>query len=236
MGDVVCADFALSQPLFAQLVDDLESDWDDCQGEEEFYKVAKFAMVLLSTFLCGLRGKEVMKSDIAGFLKYLDIGASDVFYPHVIIALLGRLKGEVGEQYHMVVMARVTKSRTMAGRWTDRLVKCLLHTRRRNGFVYVDGKGNQSKIGSFDDDFHERLYRVKMRMPYLFEPGIEINIVYSLRRLGRRGSTSEATNGGVPREDIELNNRWSVSLQTWQTRHTDSNRFSMCSGSTTNQT
>jgi hypothetical protein len=100
MGDVGCSDFALSKPLFLELVDDLKDDSDDCQDEGERFKVAGFAMVLLSTFLCGLRGEEVMKSDIAGLLKYLDIGATDIFHPHVIIALLGRLKEEeVGEQY-----------------------------------------------------------------------------------------------------------------------------------------
>jgi hypothetical protein len=92
MGDVVCSDFALSKALFLELVDDLENDWDDCQDEGERFRVAGFAMVLLSTFLCGLRGEEVMKSDIAGLLKYLDIRATDIFHPHVIIALLGRLK------------------------------------------------------------------------------------------------------------------------------------------------
>jgi hypothetical protein len=81
-----------------------------------------------------------MKSDIAGLLKYLDIGATDIFHPHVIIALLDRLKGEVGEQYHMVVMARVTKSGMMAGRWADRLAKCLIDRGRRNGFVFVNKK------------------------------------------------------------------------------------------------
>jgi hypothetical protein len=157
MGDVVCSDFALSKFLFVELVDDLESDWDDCQSADDAFKVASFAMVLLSTFLCGLRGEEVMKSDIAGLLKCLDIGAADVFFPHVIIALLGRLKGVVGEQYHMVVMARVTKSGTMAGRWADRLARCLIDKGRKNNFaVCVDKKGNQAKIGSFDD-FHERL-------------------------------------------------------------------------------
>jgi hypothetical protein len=99
-------------------------------------------MVLLLAFLCGLRGKEVMKTDISGLLKYLDIEASDIFYPHVIIALLGRLKGEVGEQYHMVVMARVTNSGLMSGRWADRFARCLIDRGRRNGFVYVDKKGN----------------------------------------------------------------------------------------------
>jgi hypothetical protein len=208
MGDVVCSDFALSKPLFLELVDDLEDDWDDCQNEVERFKVAGFAMVLLSTFLCGLGGEEVMKSDIAGLVKYLDIGVTDIFHPHVIIAFLGRLKGEVREQYHMVVMARVTNSDTMTGRWADQLAKCLIDRGRRNGFVFVDKKGNQAKIGSFDEDFHERMYRVKMRVPHLFELGIEINVVYSLRRSGQRGSTSEATNGGVPREVVELNNRW----------------------------
>jgi hypothetical protein len=47
----------MSKPLFLELVDDLEDywdDWDDCQNEGERFKVTGFAMVLLTTFLCGL--------------------------------------------------------------------------------------------------------------------------------------------------------------------------------------
>ena len=47
-----------------------------------------------------------------------------------------------------------------------------------------------------------------MAKPHMFEPNLILGDAYRLKRLLRRGSTSEATNNGVPREVIELNNRW----------------------------
>jgi hypothetical protein len=43
-------------------------------------------------------------------------------HPHVVNPLIGRLKGETGEQFHTVIMARVTKSGVMTGRWEDTLM------------------------------------------------------------------------------------------------------------------
>ena len=74
--------------------------------------------------------------------------------------------------------------------------------------MFADKNGKQSKIGDYDDMFHERLYRVKLAYPHLFQPGIDIRQVYSLRRSLRRGSNTEALNAGVPQPIIELNNRW----------------------------
>jgi hypothetical protein len=47
-----------------------------------------------------------------------------------------------------------------------------------------------------------------MLKPHLFEPGLNIVDAYSLRRSLRRGSTPEAINWGVPKDLIEMNNRW----------------------------
>jgi hypothetical protein len=208
MGDIVVSDYALSKDIYLELMNQLEEDWDDAYTEAEKDKVATFANLLNYGYLCGLRGEEIMKTDISGFLKYLDIGASDLTNPHVIVPLIGRLKGETGERYHMMVLARVTTSGVMAGRWADRMGRSLIRRRRRNGFMFVDAKGNQAKIGQYDDEFTERLTRIKMLKPHLFEPGLNIVEAYSLRRSLRRGSTSEAINRGVPKDLIEMNNRW----------------------------
>jgi hypothetical protein len=149
-----------------------------------------------------------MKMDVAGFLKYLDVGAGDVENPHVIVPLIGHLKGETGERYHMMVMAGGTVTGVMAGQWADRLGRSLLRKRKKNGFLFVDTQRNQAKIGQYDDEFTERLTRIKMLKPHLFEPGLNIVNAYSLRRSLRRGSTSEAINRGVPKDLIEMNNRW----------------------------
>jgi hypothetical protein len=74
--------------------------------------------------------------------------------------------------------------------------------------MFGNDKGVLRKIGEYDDEFHERLFRAKLANPNLFEPSIQIAQVYSLRRSLRRGSTSEATNAGVSEAIIEINNRW----------------------------
>ena len=208
MGDVVVTDFALSKPIFFEMMKHLELDWRESVTNEERDGVVEFAGMLLFGYLLGLRGEEIVKVDIGGLIKYIDVGAGHESHPHVIVPLVGRLKGETGERYHMLPMARVTVGGVQSGLWTDRLVLSLVRRNRRNGFVFVDDKGKQRKIGFYHGLFHDRLSRVKLTKPNLFEPNLEIADAYSLRRSLRRGSTTEATNAGVDPKIIDLNNRW----------------------------
>jgi hypothetical protein len=208
MGDIVNSDYALSKEIYLELIDQLEADWEDTQSNEEQDEVAEFAHLLNSGFLCGLRGEEIVKLDILGFLKYLNIAAKDPKYPHVVNPLIGRLKGETGEKFHPIIMARVTASGVMAGRWADRLAASLLRRGRKNGFICVNKRDDQARIGQFDDIFKERLSRAQVEKPYQFDPMVSIGEVYSLGRSLKRGSTSAATNSGVTRYIVELNNRW----------------------------
>jgi hypothetical protein len=69
-------------------------------------------------------------------------------------------------------------------------------------------RGRQAKVGDYDDEFLDRLVRVRARKAKLFDPGVNVVEVYSLRRSLRHGSTTRATNAGVSKEIIEMNNRW----------------------------
>jgi hypothetical protein len=40
----------------------------------------------------------------------LEIGSQYLEFPHLVVPLLGRLKGEMGERYHMMILARETAS------------------------------------------------------------------------------------------------------------------------------
>ena len=62
--------------------------------------------------------------------------------------------------------------------------------------------------GDFEGEFMERMIRLKIARPGLFEPGIEIAWSYSLFRFLRRGSTTEVVRNRVAQDVIELNNRW----------------------------
>eukprot|EP00980_Cylindrotheca_fusiformis_P003587 scaffold795_cov113-Cylindrotheca_fusiformis.AAC.4 len=209
MGDATVTDRALSKLIYWELLKDLERDWNACTTHEQRFQVAEFANLLNFLYLTGLRGEEGMKIDVAGFLKYLDAGFVHPTHPHVVLPLLGRLKGEQGERYHLVFMVRVTRSGVQAGDWADRFGQLVaFHKGWRNGWLFRRPDGEQAKIGSFDAEFTARLMRVQEAQPDLFEPNLVVGDAYGLRRSPRRGSTSEASNSGVRREVIELNNRW----------------------------
>jgi len=121
MGDKVVHDYALSKSILLQLLEQLVQDFDNALHEEEKDDIIEFAAILLLGFLLGLQGEEIMKTDILGLLKYLDVGAGNEEFPHVVVPLIGRLEGELGECYHMLIMARVTRSGIEAGKWMDLL-------------------------------------------------------------------------------------------------------------------
>jgi hypothetical protein len=73
-----------------------------------------------------------VKVDVVGFLKYLFAGGEHEECPHVVVPLLGRLKGETGVRYHTVIFARVTNSGLEPGKWADRLGESLRRRSIRN--------------------------------------------------------------------------------------------------------
>jgi hypothetical protein len=208
MGDVVRSDFAVTSQIIKALLETLNEEWEDAVTLETRTRIAEMAFVLVAGYCCGLRGEEITKIDLAGLLKYLEPGRLDTEYPHAIVPLIGRIKGETGERYHMMVLARETKSGIQAGIWADRIAEVNKARKRDRGPVFRTKKGHRAKIASFEAEFLERMIRLKIARPGLFEPGVDISESYSLFRSLRRGSTTEATKNRVAQDIIELNNRW----------------------------
>jgi len=208
MGDVVRSDFAVTSDIINALLRSLNEEWEDAASWEARAKIAEMAFVLIAGYCCGLRGEEIVKIDLAGLLKHLEVGKQDVAHPHVIVPLLGRIKGETGERYHMMVLARETQSGIRAGLWADRVAAVSKEHKRERGPVFRNKKGERAKIGDFESEFLERMIRLKISRPGLFEPGVDISDSYSLFRSLRRGSTSQAVKMRVDQDIIELNNRW----------------------------
>ena len=121
MGDVVRSDFAVTSEIINALLVTLNEEWEDAISLEARAKISEMAFVLVAGYCCGLRGEEIVKIDLAGLVKYLQVGKEDTEHPHVIVPLLGRIKGETGERYHMMVLARETQSGIKAGLWADRV-------------------------------------------------------------------------------------------------------------------
>ncbi len=88
-------------------------------------------------------------------------------------------------------------------------MKSSLEERRRlHGFVFCDKKGKQTKASTLAPRFYEQLHWVRIRYPDLFPPNVNIEDDYGIPRSGRRGSSTEAANQGVPSEIIAMSCRW----------------------------
>jgi hypothetical protein len=108
MGEEVRSDFALSIKVLHRILGHLDKEWHDARTVAVHQVVVEMTMFLVAGFGLGLRGEEVLKMDIASSMTYYEAGR-DHSSPHVMIPLLGRFKGETGEQWHLLPVVWKTK-------------------------------------------------------------------------------------------------------------------------------
>ena len=95
MGDEVNSDYALSLDIVLELLKRLERDWRLAKTLDAQWQVCRFACFLIIGYCKALRGEETVKTEIGGMRrKYFEQARRHPLYPHVIVLLLGRFKGE----------------------------------------------------------------------------------------------------------------------------------------------
>jgi hypothetical protein len=208
MGEEVRSDYALSITVLHKILGNLNQRWEEVTTPAKRKEVVEIAFFLVITFCLGLRGEEVVKADVAGFLTYFEPGKNHPEHPHVMVPLQGRFKGETGECWHLLPIVWRTRSGINAGVWAGRMKESLLERGRVHGFIFANGRGKQAKAALFEPRFFEQLNFVRARHPGLFPPNVHIEDDFGISRSGRRGSSTEAANQGVPSEIIEMICRW----------------------------
>jgi hypothetical protein len=182
MGEEVRSDYALSVQVLHQILANLERRWLDATAPARRKEVVKIAFFLVVQFCLGLRGEEVVKLDVAGFLTYFESGRDHAQDPHVMIPLMGRFKGETGERWHLLPLVWKTRSGIEAGVWAGRMRELLQERQRLHGFVFANARGKQAKAAVYEPRFFEQLNYVRTRHPALFPPGMDIEDDFGLSR------------------------------------------------------
>jgi hypothetical protein len=99
-------DLAISVEVLVELMSRFELGWEATVGIRERQGQVLFpSLFSVLSFAGGLRGDETPKIDLAGVRKYYPEATAHAIHPHVVIAILGRIKGEPGEIYHLMPMA-----------------------------------------------------------------------------------------------------------------------------------
>jgi hypothetical protein len=215
MGDMVIQDRALASDVMMELMREFEVDWsklapaNERKEQEEVLFPALFSIL---SFLGGLRGEEMPMADLAGMRNHFVSGTqhSDPAKRHVVLALLGRFKGETGEKYHLMPLSVQTESGFRVDVWVGRMIQWYEVQGVNRGPVFRRVNGKRARGGDYEPGILERLERVQERRPDLIP--LEVNLLeeFGVRRSFRRGSNSEALARGVSGPDIDANNRWRV--------------------------
>lgn len=208
MGDIVKPDMALSLPILHEIIRMIEADWSECMEDREREPLALEASFYLIAFCAGLRGEEVPLCDITGMRKWWKDGDIRGVTPHATVALLGRIKGETGEKYHLMPLAAETRSGLQPRLWIGRALGLLEKRGIMRGPLFQTASGDPIRFGVMEPKFIDRLEAVQISRPDLLSDQVEVAEAYGVRRSFRRGSTTEAGNRGVPSDVVDANNRW----------------------------
>jgi len=205
MGEIVRPDRAISIEIMKELCNELEHDWEWNVANRLF--IAMEAAFYLVAFCCALQGEEVPLVDLHGSFKHWEDGEIGIL-PHVVVPLLGRFKGETGENYHILCIVSTTNHGLEPRKW----IGCLLHKYQeqgiRNGPMFRGNNGRRMRSTFLEPKLLDRLDRIKDQKPFLMPSVDDVYKEYGIFRSFRRGATSEAVNQGAPPEVIDSNNRW----------------------------
>jgi hypothetical protein len=205
MGEIIKPDRALSTAILLEILNLLDTEWDNHPNKR--FQLASEGAFYVIAFCCALRGEEVPLADLSGTLKHWS--RSTLSNPaHIVVALLGRFKGEIGENYHLLPIVTKTASGIDNIKWIGRLLNEYTVKNICSGPLFRDANAHRVKAFSFEPAFFDRLEQVQAMRPDLIPATDDVVEEYGIYRSFRRGSTSEATNKGLPPEVIDLNNRW----------------------------
>jgi len=208
MGELTKPDKAISLEILMEIMTTLEQDWNsDGITDAMRMEVALEGAFYLISYCAGLRGEEVPLTDLHGVKEHFEASGMHA-RPHVIVALIGRFKSEVGLNYHLMALVSVTKSGLEPRKWIGRVLDEYAKLGITHGPMFRNGYGQRIKASAMDPKFFGRLNFVLVNKPHLM-PGIEdVEDEYGIHRSFRRGVTSRAVDMGLPTDVIEANNRW----------------------------
>jgi hypothetical protein len=199
---------AISNPLMLKLLTLTESK----------IKLAHDPMVRLSLVMAGsyfcfcyvlsLRSPEGLMVDLPGLFEFGEVTSA-----HVVIPLLGQVKGEDHTRQHLLHCVNVTGSGIPVRSWLRRLMAANAVLERTTGPAFVNPLTlRQSTTVEMNDlflDFLSELFEDHRDMFGVdIQTSSDIHDKFNVFRSFRRGSETRALSSNVPEADRYIVNRW----------------------------
>ena len=208
MGQDVRPQLGFSIAVMIKLMSNLEQKWVGSSNEATQFLIAGIGAYAVLSYCASLRGNEGFLLDLHGLRIHINKGKNDPLHPHVTAPLLGRLKGEDGERYHMLLMASTTVCGLKPRLWLERLV----FTREAKGLfkgpALCNERGELLSPSLVESSILDCLSEIQESDPETIGSDVQIGEVYGIFRSYRRGATTRAREANVSESDIDLINRW----------------------------
>jgi len=161
-------------------------------------------------FCAALRGGEVFLVEASELCTRINEGKAHASCLHVVLPLMRRFKGDNGERNLMFLLANFSKSGIEIRRWIERLSNLLIteNRHRREGPAFCDELGYVYDRGKMNGELFQALRKVQLDRPDLISIVVEFEETHNIHRLFRRRAMTRAREAKVPKDIVELNNRW----------------------------
>lgn len=210
MGDKSEPDLAMSIELVLEILRKCEAQLTEGERRKNAQSILEALRIgtFVSVGFCGgLRGEEIMLMDVCGMMRHRAEGNSHKV-PHTVIALLGKFKGETGQRYHYMPMAKESRSGIKLDFWVGKFLGWYHERGIREGHLMRSENGSRLRASHLSMPLFRILKEIQFERPDLIPSEVEVDEEFGMGRSLRRGSNSQAINAGLRKEVIDRNNRW----------------------------
>lgn len=209
MGDVVSQDRAYTLELFLALVAMYEAEWETHGLSMSMHAMYSVMFLLVST-LGGMRGYEVMWTDLAALRYDVRYAKQRGDYTGVAWPIVGRFKARNGVlDNYIIPIAGTTKSGLKFFEWTERFISRLELEGMENGWAFRRPNGTRAKAADYRANIFQKLEELQATTN-LIEDECNVWDAFGIQRSGRRCFVAACTNAKIPKHIIELQCRWST--------------------------
>jgi hypothetical protein len=163
------------------------------------------------SWLAALRGNETMMIDL-GDTRMLWTASipNQAKHPHAPIAIKGKFKASISRTCHIMLLSCKTRSKVPLNVRENlkRMLNLEGNKSRSGGWLFAKPDGRAREMSYFENDILEVIADIQEREKGIIPEDLDVYERYGVFRSFRRGASTEARNGKVKKEDIELNNGW----------------------------
>lgn len=208
MGQLWRPNKALSIRLLKAIITSVETRIATAGSFESYHKWSIFSAYVVLTYVLSLRGSEGFILDTQGILDNWTKGGDK----YIIIALLGKVKGEHHRRLHLLPAVHITSSGINVKDTVLRVLKIKRKLNLKDGPLISNEKGILLPSRAVDDMLIEVLSEIFEESPDLFPGDVktleDIPSSYQCFRTFRRTSNTRAVEKKVSLTDQQVVNRW----------------------------